>query len=178
MIIPIDEIPQSPKEIRFAEKIGDLNDIYSADQNRDFNFPPSLEVDLTYYRSGCDIFFHGSLGGSFEGQCSRCLRRYAFSLDKEFDFVLVPNPADTVKTIGELSRDELGLSYYSNEEINLTPLIKEQVLLALPTRPLCAENCRGLCDRCGANLNIETCGCVIAGNDPRMAIFRTLKVSR
>jgi uncharacterized protein len=51
-------------------------------------------------------------------------------------------------------------------------------MLALPTRPLCAEDCRGLCDSCGANLNREACDCADTGGDPRMAIFRTLKVGR
>jgi uncharacterized protein len=70
------------------------------------------------------------------------------------------------------------LSYYSGDEIDVTPLIVEQVMLALPTRPLCAEDCLGLCDSCGANLNRETCDCADTGGDPRMAIFRTLKVGR
>jgi uncharacterized protein len=55
-------------------------------------------------------------------------------------------------------------------------LIAEQVILALPTQPLCAESCRGLCASCGANLNRESCCCVAPTGDPRMAVFRTLKV--
>jgi uncharacterized protein len=63
--------------------------------------------------------------------------------------------------------------------IELAPLIEEQVLLALPTRPLCREDCRGLCDGCGVNLNNEECACnPVAASDSRMAIFRTLKVNR
>jgi uncharacterized protein len=77
-----------------------------------------------------------------------------------------------------LRGDDLGMSYYASDEIDLAPLIGEQVLLALPTRPLCAENCRGLCGQCGANLNRDTCHCAAAGDDPRMALFRTLKVGR
>jgi uncharacterized protein len=72
----------------------------------------------------------------------------------------------------------LGLSYYSTDEIDLAPLIAEQVILALPTRPLCSEDCRGLCEQCGINLNREACDCFVESGDPRMAIFRTLKVGR
>lgn len=178
MIIPIDDIPQSPKEIKLSEKIEDLNNIYGEGEVRDFRFPAFLDVDLTYYRSHSDLFFHGSFGGTFEGRCSRCLSHYTFALEKQFEFVLSPDPSRAGKKIGELSRDELGLSYYSTEEINLTPLIREQVLLALPTRPLCAEDCLGLCGGCGANLNVEPCRCSGSANDPRMAFFRSLKVSR
>lgn len=178
MIIRVDDITESPKEIRFAEKIDELNEIYAKGQFRDFQFPAFLDIHLTCYRPGGDLFFQGSFHGGFEGHCSRCLRRYSFALDKDFEFVLSPDPRHPDKKIGELSRDELGLSYYAGDEINLTPLIREQILLALPTRPLCEENCRGLCGSCGVNLNFEACACSTTSDDPRMAIFRTLKVGR
>jgi uncharacterized protein len=178
MKIPVDDITESAKEIRFAERIDGLNDLYKNSQFRDFSFPPFLEVDLVYYRSGQEIFFTGSLGGMLEGSCSRCLRSYSFLLNKAFDFVLTPDPAKSGRKIEELKREDLGLSYYSTEEIKLAPLIKEQVMLALPTRPLCHENCRGLCGSCGVDLNKDTCDCTSTTADPRMAIFRTLRVGR
>ena len=70
----------------------------------------------------------------------------------------------------------MGLSFYSEEEINLSPYIREQVLLALPMRPLCDDDCRGLCAGCGADLNYEPCRCVSSVSDPRMALFRTMKL--
>jgi uncharacterized protein len=178
MKIPVDEIPQSPKEIAFSEKIEELNEIYRRSKNPDFGFPPSLDVDLTYYRSGAELFFDGNFRGQFTGYCGRCLEQYSFTLDQDFVFVLTPEPARSERGAEELRGGELGLSYYSGDEIDLTPLIIEQVMLALPTRPLCAEDCRGLCEGCGANLNRETCDCAAASGDPRMAIFRTLKVGR
>ena len=178
MKISIDEIPQTPKEIDFSENVEELNHIYSRDNNPDFGFPPSLEVHLIYYRSGPEIFFSGDFSGALTGRCGRCLEEFNFSLAKKFDFVLTPDPKRLGHGAAELHRDELGLSYYSSEEIDIAPLIAEQVILALPTRPLCSENCRGLCGKCGANLNSESCGCSSADSDPRMALFRTLKVGR
>ena len=178
MKIPVDDITESAREVRFFENIGGLNALYKNSECRDFGFPPFLEVDLVYYRSGQEIFFKGSFGGTLEGTCSRCLRNYSFSLGKDFDFVLSSDPSEQGGKVGELDREDLGLSYYSTEEIDLAPLIKEQVMLALPTRPLCHENCRGLCSSCGIDLNQETCACSSSAADPRMAIFRTLKVGR
>jgi uncharacterized protein len=178
MKIPVDDIPQSPKEICFSEGIEDLNEAFAKAKSRDFRFPPVLDVDLAYYRLGREVFFHGSFAGPIEGCCSRCLKHYVFKLNHEFDFVLTPEPGKTNERVEELTREDLGLSYYSTDEINLTPLIKEQIMLALPTRPLCDENCRGLCGGCGANLNYESCACSTPAGDPRMAIFRTLKVGR
>jgi uncharacterized protein len=178
MKIPIDDIPQSPKEISFAERIEELNEIYARGPARDFRFPPSLSVTLVFYRSGRELFFHGRFEGSVDARCSRCLRDFSFTMEREFEFVLVPAPGTAARGAEELSRADLGLSFYSGEEIDLTPLITEQVLLALPTRPLCSEDCRGLCGGCGADLNREACACSAAAGDPRMAVFRTLKVGR
>jgi uncharacterized protein len=178
MKIPVDDITESTHESTFSERLDELNELYKNGEFRDFSFPPFLAVTLGYYRSGREIFFKGSLSGTLEACCSRCLSNYSFVLDKEFDFVLVPDPNNSGRKTEELKREDLGLSYYSTEEINLTPLIREQVMLALPTRPLCHESCRGLCGGCGANLNHEMCNCVTSTADPRMAIFRTLKVGR
>ena len=178
MKIPVDEITESPKEINFSERIGELNELYQRGQFQEFEFPPLLAVYMVYYRSGRDIFFRGSFAGSLGGRCSRCLRTYSFPLSKEFDFVLSPDPSQSSRKVEELKKEDLGLSYYSSPEINLAPLLREQVMLALPIRPLCRENCRGLCGGCGVNLNDEPCACMTSTADPRMAIFRTLKVGR
>jgi uncharacterized protein len=178
MKIPVDDITQSPKEIRFSESIETLNELYADSKVREYRFPPSLDVDLSCYRAGQELFFHGRFRGTLQATCSRCLQNFSFELDKQFDSVLSPAPANPARGAEELNRDDLGLSYYSAEEIDLAPLITEQVILALPTRPLCAEDCRGLCGGCGANLNVEACVCSSSAGDPRMAIFRTLKVGR
>jgi DUF177 domain-containing protein len=178
MKISIDEIPQTPKEIVFSESVEELNKIYSQSSNREFGFPASLEVELRYYRAAADLFFDGRISGELQGVCGRCAEDYLFRMDQPFEFALIPDPAKAERKAEELHRDDLGLSYYTGDEIDLAPLIAEQVILALPTQPLCAENCRGLCASCGTNLNRESCFCAAPKGDPRMAVFRTLKVGR
>jgi len=178
MKISVDEIPQSPKEIDFSESVEELNQLFSRERSRDFGFPPTIDVHLVYYRSGPEVFFSGSFRGNCTGLCGRCLEEFGFTLDHEFGLILTPGPKKSAHRVLELHRDDLGLSYYSSDEIELAPLIAEQVLLALPTRPLCSENCRGLCGGCGVNLNRDACICANSGSDPRTALFRTLKVGR
>lgn len=173
MKILVSQITETPKEVSFTEGTEELNRLYGAEA-RDFSFPESLDVHVAYYRSGPELFFQGRIGAKVEGHCSRCLKIYSFPLTKEFDFVLAPDTR-SAKT-RELNQDELGLSFYSEDEIQLTPFIREQVLLALPTRPLCDEDCRGLCPACGVDLNEDSCRCSSSKGDPRMAIFRDIKL--
>jgi uncharacterized protein len=178
MKILVDDIPESPREIKFSESIEELNETFEKGRTGDFRFPPLVDVDLICYRSGRELFFRGSFRGQIDSTCSRCLKEFSMPVEHQFDFVLSPVPLGAAGATEELRREELGLSYYSGDEINLAPLIREQVMLALPTRPLCAETCRGLCGGCGADLNYEGCRCSHSADDPRMAFFRTLRIGR
>jgi uncharacterized protein len=176
MKIAVDQITESPKKLRFEEDSEGLNRIFEEEENDDFRFPTFLNVDVVYYRSGQELFFRGLLATTVEGRCSRCLKKYAFPLEKEFSCILTPGPLP-VKS-GEVSYEEMGMSFYSTDEIDLSPLVREQALLALPTRPLCDDRCRGLCVGCGVDLNDESCRCPSRESDPRMHVFRTLKSAR
>ncbi len=178
MKMSVDEILDSPREIKFSENIEELNETYAIGKARDFRFPPVVDVDIVCYRSGRDLFFRGSFHGRFEGSCSRCLKDFFMPFHREFEFVLSPDSVGPAGSTEEVRREELGLSYYSGDEINLAPLISEQVMLSLPTRALCAENCRGLCGGCGVDLNYEQCQCSRPAEDPRMAFFRNFRIDR
>jgi uncharacterized protein len=76
----------------------------------------------------------------------------------------------------ELSREDLETDFYDGEEVDLSPLIQDQVLLTLPPKVICREDCRGLCQRCGRNLNREACQCVGAEVDPQLAPLKHFRV--
>jgi len=172
MKIAVDDIKASPKDLSYTEDVDELNARLGGGL-QDYRLPVGPDVDVQYYRAGLDLFFQGTVHGDVLGSCSRCLEEYRFDLDHPFTFVLTPAAAAGSEG-AELSADDLALSYYQGEEIDLTPLVQEQVILALPTRPLCAEGCRGLCPRCGANLNGGPCGCPALPGDPRLAVLHTL----
>ena len=172
MNILIDDITASPKELSYREEVDELN-VRLGQGGRDYQVPNGLAVEVTYYRAGLDVFFQGVLRGEVLANCARCLEEYRFGLDKPFSFVLVPRAA-VGEDSGEQSPDDMAFSFYRGKEIDLTPLVHEQAILALPTRPLCGEGCRGLCARCGANLNAGSCGCPAAPADPRLAVLHTL----
>lgn len=177
MKIHIDEIRETGKSIEFTEEVGQLNELLAQEQTVDYQFRKAADVSMTYYRSGMDLFFEGSIAGEVSGNCARCLEGYPFTVNRNFSFVLKPaRPNEGVER--ELSEEDLALSYYSGDEIDLSPLVREELLLALPTRPLCRDDCSGLCPHCGANRNVGACGCRDEWADPRLEPLRALKLPR
>ncbi len=74
----------------------------------------------------------------------------------------------------EVEEEDLDTSYYRDDQIDLNELLREQFYLALPMKPLCREDCRGLCPQCGTNLNTGTCTCATEWEDPRLAALKGL----
>ncbi len=108
--------------------------------------------------------------------CSRCLEGFELDVDGPFDLRYQPKAASAADAgERELGDDDLSSAVYENDEIDLGQLMKEQFYLALPMKPLCRDECRGLCAQCGANLNRGACGCVSAWEDPRFAALRAFK---
>jgi uncharacterized protein len=172
MKIAIDDIKASPKELSYAEEVEELNARLGRGV-RDYRLPAALTVHLTHYRAGLELFFHGALHARVLGTCARCLEEYVFGLDYPFAFVLMPRAAAGPRQAA-LSPEDMALSYYDRDEIDLAPLVHEQAILALPTRPLCREACRGLCSRCGANLNAGPCACPAVPADGRLGVLHEL----
>ncbi|HZR24427.1 MAG TPA: DUF177 domain-containing protein [Vicinamibacterales bacterium] len=131
---------------------------------------------------GFDIFkdkdqFHlvGDVKTTLELPCSRCLEAFQWPVDAHFDLRYQPKSAHTGEGENEIEEDDLTTAFYENEEIDLGQLMSEQFYLSLPMKPLCTEQCRGLCPECGTNLNRDTCDCKRTWDDPRLAALRELK---
>jgi uncharacterized protein len=127
------------------------------------------------------VLLHARSGASLGAPCGRCLAPTALEVPVEFTLTLVPEdeagePGE--EPGGERPRARVGGSFaggeaeeetYSGKEIDLDPILREQILLALPGYPLCREGCKGLCPACGQNLNERECGCDRHVPDPRWA---------
>jgi uncharacterized protein len=75
----------------------------------------------------------------------------------------------------EIEEGDLDVEYYSEPQVALEQLAGEQIELALPMRIVCAESCKGLCPRCGANLNRGECGCKPEAVDDRLQALSALR---
>jgi uncharacterized protein len=112
----------------------------------------------------------------YEGEleCSRCLASYPFREDETFSLVLYPRRPVPEGEV-ELAADDLDALFYDDPVVPLAPIAEERVQMALPMKPLCRPDCKGLCAECGKDLNQGPCGCAHASVDRRWEALRALK---
>jgi uncharacterized protein len=116
----------------------------------------------------------GHVNGELELTCGRCLEPFTMPVAGSFDLRYVPRVVEGGGSEREVGEDDLTTAFYADDQIDLSELINEQFHLALPMKPLCAEDCKGLCPHCGTNLNSERCSCDNKWEDPRLAALRAL----
>jgi len=110
-------------------------------------------------KHGRDILVRGRVQGHLQLACSRCLEDFDAPVEGDFDLLLVPRPGQVSGEVEELSAADLDVDYYAREVLDLEAIIREQIILLVPLKPLCREDCQGICPRCGAVLNLEACTC-------------------
>ena len=128
-------------------------------------------------RSGRDAYLTGTASGLVELSCSRCLEKFAFPLQCQVEVHYIPRP-DCLPEEAELELQELNECIYEGEEIDIAPEIRDQLLVSLPLKPLCKEDCLGLCPRCGANLNFEHCECGVEEENHRFDVLKLWKTQQ
>ena len=134
--------------------------------------PVNLAFDI--HKDKDQFRLAGSVKTTLELPCSRCLEPFTWPVDSLFDLRYQPHARNTGEGEREIEEDDLTTAFYENETIDLGQLMREQFYLVLPMKPLCQEDCRGLCSVCGTNLNRGTCTCQPAWEDPRLAVLKAL----
>jgi uncharacterized protein len=114
-----------------------------------------------------DIRVRADYKGDFEVLCARCVDPVELPVTGAFDLLFRPESADAESGERSITEDETEIGYYEDSGLLLEDVVREQVLLSLPTRTLCKPDCQGLCPRCGQNLNVAKCSCDEAAADPR-----------
>ena len=178
-----------------AERLGFAGREGNARNADDFELVGSVRLDGRLERLSGDGFrLRGRLGGSARLDCVRCLDPVEIPLAEALDLVYLPGasavserepggaPANggSAPAGGEtaLDAEDLNVSFYASDRLELAETLREQVHLALPVKPLCSPSCRGLCASCGANRNSGAeCGCAAApspGGSTGLAALRDL----
>jgi uncharacterized protein len=122
-----------------------------------------------------DIRARAHWSGTFEAPCARCLDPVRHQLGGDFDLLFRPLGADAGPPERSLGAPDTEIGYYQEDGLVLEDVLREQVLLSLPARTLCRNDCKGLCPRCGRNLNTESCTCDEPPADPRWSALSDLR---
>ncbi len=110
--------------------------------------------------------------------CDRCTENFYWPISENIDIEL--HPIASLKAVQEevrLSKEDLDVSFFDGDLIEVDEVVREQILLAVPMRKLCRQDCKGLCPVCGQNLNKETCACKPLKQESPFAILKKLVVS-
>ncbi len=161
LITPLD-LQNEP--LIFREEIAAGAIDYAPDTRQVGTLPVSGKADLIVEHRGPDeqvddIRVRASYQGEFEVLCARCLDPVNVPLQSDFDLLFRPENADAEAGERAITEDETEIGYYGKTGLLLEDVVREQVLLSLPGRTLCREDCKGLCAHCGQNLNLASCNC-------------------
>jgi uncharacterized protein len=122
-----------------------------------------------------DIRLNGDLAGTFELACARCLEPLLQEVAHKFDLLYRPLGVDAGREMLSVTTAEAEISYYEGDGVLLEDALCEQVLLAVPVKVICREDCKGLCPLCGANLNTQQCSCAEPMEDPRWSALKEIR---
>lgn len=126
---------------------------------------------LSINKVGSEIIISGRLRAAMDLQCSRCLKDFKRDLDIPVNVVY--HPVEDVEAERHALRDdEMDMGFYKGDELDLQELIKEQVLLNGEMKPLCSDQCKGICPKCGTDLNTGQCNCGTKEIDPRLEVLK------
>jgi uncharacterized protein len=158
-------IPQIPKEGLDLE----LQETTESD-----TIVSPIRARLRIEKVGAEVIVKGNVIADVKLQCSRCLKDFQGVLSVPVDVIYHPVEELKGEDKHEIKSGELDMDFYSGEELNLPDILTEQILLNLPMKPLCTDLCKGICLKCGTDLNESDCSCNVKDIDPRLETLKKL----
>ena len=171
MLIEVSKVPKKGLFVKHSFSPSELGLVRNGEFSLKKPAPAKLEIVVKGRR--CEI--KGEVSFELELICSRCLEEFPFLSSSSFELVYLPRDEMPTEPDLELTPNDLKVSFYQDDEIDLSEVVREQIILAIPMKPICSPNCKGLCPMCGANLNQAPCNCQREAIDPRLAPLKDLK---
>ena len=168
MLINLSEIMSVKGKIKHIEAPFERESFHL--DGTDYNFVIKNPIELTISNLGDrKVMLEGSSKLSLLIPCSRCLEGvetfFDISISKDLDFN--DTDEDRIKELDETN-------YIDGYNLDVDQLVYDEILIDFPLKVLCSNNCKGICNTCGINLNKETCNCDQTVGDPRMSVIRDI----
>ena len=179
MKVRLDHIRDVTRELLFSEPVESFPVLMAMAASGECVFGGPVQATLTAGREMDHYRVEGTVSIPLRQTCSRCLASFDQELSSRFTIFFregTPQTGDEEEV--ELAEQDLVSAVFSGDEIDLLPEIGEQVALAVPLKPLCSEQCKGLCPLCGADMNTTECGCSREPVNLKFAALKDFKVQR
>ncbi|MBZ4420049.1 DUF177 domain-containing protein [Myxococcus sp. RHSTA-1-4] len=199
MLVKIEQIKETGLQLNEPIGLGLLGDVLGgAASGEDTGFratkPSTLKASLRKVSGG--VLLEGQFTAHLASECKRCLGNVELNLPVSFTLNLVPESLAKGEDFqdddegsmekkervqgesgGSFSMEDADEEVFDGKTIDLDPIVREQLLLALPMSAVCREDCQGLCPQCGINRNEAKCNCELKPVDPRLAPLKNIKLS-
>lgn len=190
MLVKIEEIRD--EGLKLNERMS-LEQLGTALEGSGFKATEPLAYTANLRKVSGGVLLEGKFTAHVETPCKRCLTDAKLDLPVSFTLNLVPESLARGEDVldeeeleekdraqgesgGSFAMDDADEEVFDGKVIDLDPILREQMLLALPMNAVCREDCQGLCPRCGQNLNEKQCGCDTRFEDPRLAVLKNFKL--
>ncbi len=159
-------LDETTVSIHFDEAI----DLEKIDANgRDLYFTQPIKVSGDIYKVSRDLFIEGQIICKYKENCARCLKEFEQEIKTSLSGKLV-----NIASIDEVEDTDEVIIRYENKKLDIKDAVIKEIILKLPMKSLCKSNCKGICPKCGKDLNTGECDCVIEDIDPRLAKLKEL----
>ncbi|MBI5115966.1 DUF177 domain-containing protein [Candidatus Poribacteria bacterium] len=154
MKIRVDKIPEEGQDIETKFEPSEVNLNF-----RGYNLREDIAFTGRATRSDDDVYVTGTLKGSITSECSRCLASFAMPVEMAMNVLCVPERDMATREEEMADQPAVDLSFYKEDVIDLLHETRELLIVNLPVKPVCSDECKGLCPQCGADLNVAPCAC-------------------
>lgn len=180
MKIRVDHIQNKPLSLQADDPVASFPVLSGMHSDGACTFTAPVRSDITAEREFDHIRVTGRVSTRIALACSRCLVDYETDIDSAFTIYFRKGVSHDVAEEDEVELNEQDLisATYSGDEIDLTHEIEEQVVMEIPLKPLCNEECKGLCPACGTDLNQGSCSCPRGQTSLKFSALKDFKVSR
>lgn len=164
MKILISEIPDEGIELEVDETV-DIGEV---------TLKSPVKGALSIKKIDDEVLMEGTMEAVAELECSRCLKKYSTNVKLDISTTYRPLKDLDGEGIHEIKEDELDIGFYSDNELDILDVIREQIVLNMPIKLLCDDACKGICPKCGKHLNLGDCNCSKDEVDPRFEILKKI----
>ena len=158
---------------------GDFAHVYNPDElnpvDERVKLSAAAEVNGKIRLAGNEVFVNGHVDTRAQVECDRCLKPVEVPVNADFELEYISGSEYESSAAAELTEAEMSVSVFDGKAIDVDEIVNEQILLTVPTRMLCREDCKGICPECGTDRNTGECSCVTSDIDPRWAALKKLK---